>query len=146
MRRREFITLLGGMVARPVTARAQQPSGIRRIGFLHDYAEIDPDGKAQVTAFRDALEKLGWSEGRNIVLDYKSGAVSSETLRNYATEMISHNPDVVLTGGATITAAVQRANGRRCCWARCSTGMPKIKSELDNGARVQAPCSPAPPV
>jgi putative ABC transport system substrate-binding protein len=111
MKRREFITLLGGAAAAwPFAARAQRPGGVRRIGFIHDYDEFDPEGKAQVVAFREALQKLGWSEGRNVLLDYKSGAVSNEMLRNYATEMVSHNPDVVLTGGATITASVQRAS------------------------------------
>ena len=110
-RRREFLTLLGGAAAWPLAARAQQPERMRRIGFLHEYNEqLDPDGKAGLVAFREALQKLGWSEGRNVLLDYKSGAVSSEILRNYATEIISHNPDVVLAGGATITAALQRAS------------------------------------
>ena len=91
MIRREFITLLGGAAAAwPLVARAQQPERVRRIGFLHEYnEELDPDGKEGLVAFREALQKLGWSEGRNVLLDYKSGAVSSEILRNYATEIIS---------------------------------------------------------
>src|SRR5262249_42396485 len=110
-RRRAFISLLGSTAAAwPLAARAQQPSVVRRIGFLHEYDYSDPEGKAGVVAFREALQKLGWSEGRNVLLDDKSGAVSSEILRNYATEIISHNPDVVLAGGATITAALQRAS------------------------------------
>jgi putative ABC transport system substrate-binding protein len=109
--RREFITLLGGAAAVwPLTARAQQSERVRRIGFLHDYEELDPDGRVQVVAFREALEKLGWTDGRNVIIDYRSGATDNEKLRSYAAEIVAHNPDVVLTGGATITAAVQRVS------------------------------------
>src|SRR5262249_28500309 len=110
-KRRDFIAFVGGAAAWPLAARAQQPSVVRRIGFLHEYDErLDPDGKTGLVAFREALQKLGWSEGRNVLLDYKSGAVSSEILRNYATEIISHNPDVVLAGGATKKATFERAS------------------------------------
>ena len=109
IRRREFIILLGGAAALPVGARAQQPGGLRRIGIVHDYNELDPVGQGQVAAFREALEKLGWTDGRNAVLEYRSGATDNEMLRGYATEMLSHKPDVVLTSGATITATLQRA-------------------------------------
>jgi putative ABC transport system substrate-binding protein len=113
LKRRDFISLLGGAaVAWPLAARGQQPDGMRRIGFLHDYNELDPEGQAQVAAFREALQKLGWNEGRNVLLDYKSGAASNEMLRNYATEIVSRKPDVVLTAGATITASLQRASRR----------------------------------
>jgi putative ABC transport system substrate-binding protein len=111
MRRRDFITQLAGSAAAwPLAARAQQLDGVRRISFFHDYKAIDPEGKAQVVAFREALKKLGWSEGSNFFLDYKSGAADNEMLRNYATEIIAHKPDVVLTAGATITASLQRAS------------------------------------
>ncbi|HEY7247299.1 MAG TPA: ABC transporter substrate-binding protein [Xanthobacteraceae bacterium] len=111
MRRRDFITRLAGSAAAwPLAARAQQPDGVRRIGLLHDYKADDPEGKAQVVALREALQKLGWSEGRNVLLDYKTGATGNEMLRTYATEIVSHNPDVVLTAGATITASLQRAS------------------------------------
>jgi len=92
MTRREFITLLGGAAAWPLAARAQQPDGMRRVGFLHDYNELDPEGKAQVVAFREALQQLGWSEGRNVFFDYKSGAAGNEMLRNYATEIVTVSP------------------------------------------------------
>jgi putative tryptophan/tyrosine transport system substrate-binding protein len=109
--RREFITLLGGAaVAWPVVARAQQDERMRRIGFLHDYNELDPDGRVQVVAFREALQKLGWTDGRNTLIEYRSGAADNELLRKYAAEIVAHEPDVVLTSGATITAALQRAS------------------------------------
>jgi len=110
MKRREFIALLSGATAWPLAARAQQSERVRRIGFLHDYEELDPDGRVQVVAFREALEKLGWIDGRNVIIDYRSGGTDNEKLRSYAAEIVAHNPDVVLTGGATITAAVQRVS------------------------------------
>ena len=67
MRRREFITLLGGAAAAwPLTARAQQPDRMRRIGVLVAFEERDREGRARIAAFREALEKLGWAEGRNM--------------------------------------------------------------------------------
>jgi hypothetical protein len=73
MRRREFITLLGGAAAWPVPARAQQPEGMRRIGVLMAHAESDPEFKTYVAAFRGGLEKLGWTDGRNIRIDFRWG-------------------------------------------------------------------------
>jgi putative tryptophan/tyrosine transport system substrate-binding protein len=65
MRRREFLTLLGGAaVARPLAAHAQQPERMRLIGVLMGYSENDSEGQAQIAAFRDGLQKLGWMEGR----------------------------------------------------------------------------------
>jgi putative ABC transport system substrate-binding protein len=112
LHRREFITLLGGAAAVwPVGARAQQSERVRRIGFLHDYNEVDPEGRVQVVAFREALQKLGWTDGRNVLIEYRSGAAAdNELLRKYATEIVAHEPDVVLTSGTTITAALQRAS------------------------------------
>jgi putative tryptophan/tyrosine transport system substrate-binding protein len=111
MNRREFITLLGGAAAAwPMAARAQQPERVRRIGFLHDYTDLDAEGRIQVGAFREALERLGWSDGRNALIDYQSGAVDTDSLRGYAAEMVARGPDVVLSSGATGTAALRRAS------------------------------------
>ena len=75
VKRREFITLLGGAAAAwPVVARAQQSERSRRIGILHDYAETDPEGRMQIAAFREELAQLGWKEGRNLIIDFRSGA------------------------------------------------------------------------
>src|SRR5262249_3788995 len=110
MKRREFISLIGSAAAWPLAARAQQGERVRRIGSLHDYNEFDPEGRVQVVAFREALEKLGWTDGRNALIEYRSGAADNELLRKYAAEIVAHEPDVVLTSGATITAALQRVS------------------------------------
>ena len=109
--RRQLLAALGGAAAAwPLAARAQQSERLRRIAFLHDYSELDPEGRVQVVAFREALQKLGWTDGRNILIEYRSGAADNELLRKYAAEIVAHEPDVVLTSGATITAALQRAS------------------------------------
>src|SRR5262245_57013313 len=109
LKRREFITLLGGAAAWPLAAGAQQDQ-TRRIGVLNDYAESDPVGLAQLVAFRDELGKLGWTDGRNLRIEHRAAAVDSDAIRTYAAEMVANKPDVVLAAGATITAALQRAS------------------------------------
>ncbi|HEY6755407.1 MAG TPA: ABC transporter substrate-binding protein, partial [Pseudolabrys sp.] len=75
MRRREFITLLGGAAATwPLAAGAQQPDRVRRIGVLIALAESDPEAQTRAAAFRDGLQKLGWTEGHNIRIDYRWAA------------------------------------------------------------------------
>jgi putative ABC transport system substrate-binding protein len=85
MRRREFITLIGGAAAWPLTARAQQPDRMRRIGVLMAFAENE-EGKAFVATFREVLQKLGWTEGRNIQIHTRWGAIDDamdqQTLSN----------------------------------------------------------------
>jgi len=83
---------------------------VRRIGVLHDYAEGDPEGRAQIAAFQDELGKLGWTAGREARIDYRAGAADADLVRTYAAEIIAHAPDVVLAAGGTIVAALQRAS------------------------------------
>ena len=109
MRRRELLCSIASaaiMWASPMLA--QPVDQVRRIGILHDYEEADPEGRAQISAFRDELSKLGWVEGRNVVIDFKSGAVEAEALPPIAKELLAKKPDVVLAGGGTIVAALQR--------------------------------------
>src|SRR6478736_6665089 len=83
--RREFITLLGGAVAWPVVASAQQPERVRRIGVLMSYPENDPAGQLRATAFRQGLEKLGWVVGRNVQIDFQWGLGDADWIRSAAT-------------------------------------------------------------
>jgi putative tryptophan/tyrosine transport system substrate-binding protein len=79
MRRREFITLVGGaVVSRPITSHAQQPDKTRLIGVLMGYAESDPAAQSEVAAFRGALAKLGWTEGSNLRIELRFGAGDAE--------------------------------------------------------------------
>ena len=112
MNRRELFALFGSAAALswPVSARAQQPGRMRRIGVLHDYAEGDPEGQAQITAFRQELQKLGWMDGGNAQIEYRAGAADADSVRTYAAALIAHGPDVVLGAGGTIVAALQRAS------------------------------------
>jgi putative tryptophan/tyrosine transport system substrate-binding protein len=97
MRRREFITGLSSATAAwPLTTRAQQPDRIRRIGILMAYAEDDPEGILRVAKFRQELERLGWSEGRNIRIDYRFTAASADQFQVLAKELVALHPDVIL--------------------------------------------------
>ena len=99
MKRREFMTLLGGTAAWPFAARAQQPSGMRRIGVLMDLAENDPEGQARIAAFLQRLAQLGWTDGRNVRIDTRWGAGDAERIRRQAAELIALAPDVILATG-----------------------------------------------
>src|SRR4030081_216064 len=103
MRRREFITLVGGAAATwPFAARAQQPERMRRIGVLMNLAADDREGKARLAAFVDGLEQSGWSNGRNLRLEIRWGAGDGDRFRQYATELVALAPEVILAGsGAT---------------------------------------------
>jgi putative ABC transport system substrate-binding protein len=108
MRRREFITLVGGAAAWPFTARAQQ--GVRCIGVLMGYAESDPETKLRIAAFRAGLAKRGWSEGHNIQIDFRFSAATASQQTTLAKELLALHPEVVLAHTTTVVAAVQREN------------------------------------
>jgi putative tryptophan/tyrosine transport system substrate-binding protein len=109
MRRRRFITLLGGAAAWPLSARAQQPERMRRIGMLLSTSETDPEGQARVAALRQGLQELGWTDGSNIKIDNRWGAGDPDQERAYAAELVASNPDVIVAGTSSVLAAVQRA-------------------------------------
>ena len=110
MRRREFITLLGGAAAAwPLAARAQQPERMRRIGALMYLAADDPDSPALVAAFARGLQELGWIEGRNIQIDYRWGGGDLDRVRRYAAELVALAPDVILVTSGSALAALQNA-------------------------------------
>ena len=88
MRRREFITLLGGAAAAwPLAARAQQAERMRRIGVLMNVAADDPEGQARIAAFLQGLQQLGWTDGRNVRIDYRWAAGDAGRFRRYAAEL-----------------------------------------------------------
>ena len=99
MRRREFITLLGGaVVARPLAARAQQSERPRRVGVLMNLAADDPEVVcARMTAFVQRLQQLGWTDGRNLRIDARWGAGDADRYRTHAAELIALAPDVIVT-------------------------------------------------
>ena len=110
MQRREFITLLGGAAATwPLNARAQQPDRMRRIGVLMGNAENDPDGRAATDAFRQSLQELGWTEGRNIRIEKRWAAGKLDRARTYAAELATLVPDVVLANGTQVLTALRQA-------------------------------------
>jgi ABC-type uncharacterized transport system substrate-binding protein len=108
VKRRAFITLLGGAaVAWPLAARAQQAERMRRIGVLMGTAENDPDTNARLAGFREAVEGLGWLEGRNIRIDYRF-APAGAGAPVLAKELVALQPDVILANSTPVTAALQR--------------------------------------
>src|SRR5262245_5810473 len=101
MRRRAFITLLGGAAAWPLAARAQQAERVRRIGVLMTSAADDPESLARVGAFLQGLQELGWTDGRNVRLEYRWGSGDAERIRKYAAELVALAPDVILVSGTS---------------------------------------------
>jgi len=110
VRRRDFITLLGGAAAAwPLAARAQQGERMRRVGVLMGYAENDPATQAMVAALRQELQKLGWSEGRNIHLDVRfARAANEQQVQILVKELLTLSPDVVVVQSTAPTAAFRR--------------------------------------
>jgi len=109
MRRRKFIKLLGGAVtAWPLAARAQQGERMRRIGMLLNATADDTEFRAWVGAFRQALQELGWTDGRNIRIDYRWGAGDADK-RKYAAELVALAPDVIVAPGASTVGPLLQA-------------------------------------
>jgi len=102
MRRREFVTLVGGAAAWPIAAHAQQGERMRRIGALSSGGAVDDsETKTFLAAFRQELEQLGWTEGRNVQIDARFGQGDADRIRKYAAELVALAPDVIFsTGGA----------------------------------------------
>src|SRR5215467_9004026 len=96
MRRREFILVLGGAAAWPLVARAQQPGQTRRIGVLMNLAADDPQGQARLAGFQQALQQLGWSDGRNVRFDIRWHVNDADRARAYAQELTALAPDILL--------------------------------------------------
>jgi putative ABC transport system substrate-binding protein len=99
MRRRDFITLLGGAAAWPLAVGAQQNERVRRVGALMSQAADDPEQHERTTAFREGLQQLGWTEGRNVRLDIRYGAANPGNARKGAAELVALAPEVILASG-----------------------------------------------
>jgi putative tryptophan/tyrosine transport system substrate-binding protein len=109
MRRREFMTLVGGVAAWPLAARAQQSERKRRVGVLMGLAADDAEAQDRITAFEQGLQQSGWTNGRNLQIDYRRGAGDTDSTRRYADELVALAPDVILASGGTVMGALLQA-------------------------------------
>jgi putative tryptophan/tyrosine transport system substrate-binding protein len=109
MRRRDFIGLVGGAaLARPLSALAQQADRIRKVGILANFAADDPEGQARLKGFTHALEGLGWSEGTNLHTETRWAGDNAERYSQYARELVTSEPDVILASASPSVAALQQ--------------------------------------
>ena len=111
MRRREFITLLGGAaVGLPLSARTQQPERVRHIGVLMNAPSDEPEAQARIAAFLQGLQEAGWAVGRNIRIDTRWAGGDNVRVRRYATELVGLNPDVIMAGTGGTVQPLQQAS------------------------------------
>src|SRR5437773_2285771 len=109
MRRREFLSVLGGAAATwPVVARGQKAEHVRRVGVLTSFFEADPEGQANLTLFRQVLQDLGWAVGRNVRIDYRWGAGNVDIIRKHARELVALAPDVILAAPSIVVIQLLR--------------------------------------
>jgi putative tryptophan/tyrosine transport system substrate-binding protein len=108
MKRREFISLVGGTAAWPLAAWAQEPGRLRRIGVLLALFDSDPEGQPRIAAFQRELDNLGWTEGRNIRIEYRWASGDAERFRVFAAELVATSPDVVVAHTSPSAEAVAR--------------------------------------
>ncbi len=109
MRRREFIAALSSaVVAWPCVVAAQQTGRMRRIGVLMSLDENDPEGKAQLSGFTQGLSELGWTNGSNLRMEVRWGGGDINQIRAFAKELVAAQPDLILSQGTPVTAALQR--------------------------------------
>jgi putative ABC transport system substrate-binding protein len=109
MQRREFITLLGGTAIWPLAARAQQSEPKRRVGVLMGLSADDAEAQDRIAAFVQGLQQLGWTDGRNLQIDYRRGAGDTDLTRRYAAELVALAPEVILASGGTVVGALLQA-------------------------------------
>ena len=109
MRRRQFIAVLGAAATLPVVARAQQNERVRRIALLTGTTADDPDSKARLAAFEQALGQLGWTQGRNVRIDYRFFGGDAATSRKQAEELVALAPDVIVSSGSSSTGPILQA-------------------------------------
>jgi putative ABC transport system substrate-binding protein len=110
MRRREFIALFGGAAVWPLAARAQQSNRVRLVGVLLAMAPSDPEAPPRVKAFEAGLRELGWTEGRNLRLEYRWASDDATLLRSQATELVGLAPDLILATSTPVLAALRQGS------------------------------------
>ena len=108
MKRRKFIAVLGGAAAWPLTARAQQPERMRRVGVLITATERDPETQRYIKAFGQGLQESGWARGRNVQIEYRWGGMNHDRIRVFAAELVMLKPDVILAHTAVVVTALQQ--------------------------------------
>jgi putative ABC transport system substrate-binding protein len=111
MKRREFMTLLGGAAAWPLAARAQQTSGMRTVGVLMVGAESDADSRVRIAAFRQGFAELGWNDGQNVHIEYRWAAGKKDLIEQYVQDMVALHPDVILANSTPVVAALLKITG-----------------------------------
>jgi putative tryptophan/tyrosine transport system substrate-binding protein len=110
MKRREFISLIGGAAAAwPLAVRAQEPGRVRRVGVLLGLVDSDPEGQPRIAAFQRELENLGWTDGRNIQIEYRWASGDAERFRVLAAELVATRPDVLVAHTTPSAEALARA-------------------------------------
>jgi putative ABC transport system substrate-binding protein len=108
MRRRKFITLLGGAATWTIAARAQQGERVRRVGILMGYAQNDPEAQARIAALLEALKALGWEGGRNLQIELRWSSADVAQISRFAKELVAFKPDLIVSNTTPVTAAVHR--------------------------------------
>jgi putative tryptophan/tyrosine transport system substrate-binding protein len=108
VRRRDFITAASAAAAWPLAVRAQQPARVRRIGVLIGAVETDQESQARVVAFNEGLQALGWTDGRNVHVDYRFGSADLDLTRKYAAELVGLAPDVILANSPLVLRALSQ--------------------------------------
>jgi putative tryptophan/tyrosine transport system substrate-binding protein len=109
MRRREFITLIGGAAAAwPTHVCAEHAAQMRRVGVLMNTADGDPETQIRITAFQQAMEQAGWTQGRNVLIEYRWSIGEVERARTAASELLKLGPDVILSNATPATAVLQQ--------------------------------------
>ena len=145
LKRREFISLLGGAVAWPLAARAQKNGQVRRVGVIMGLSAHDAQAQDRIAAFVQGLQQLGWTDGRNLQIDYRRGAGDTDLTRRYAAELVALAPDVILASGGTVVGPLLRRPAPcQSCSRRPLIRSPPGSSQAWRGRVAMPPGLPPP--
>jgi hypothetical protein len=146
VKRREFITLFGGAAAGgPFAARAQQSEQKRRVGVLMGLSADDVQAQNRIAAFVQGLQQLGWTDGRNLQIDYRRGAGDSDLTRRYAADLVALAPDVILASGGTVVGGCcRRPVPSQSCSRKPLIRSPPASSQAWRGRAAMPPGLPPP--